>query len=382
MNILHFVIDEKFISFVQSTFDEVWPQRNRYVIVGAGNKTALRYLKFGPDFKFGNRQYFFMGEMKKDLAWCDIVIVHYLTKRSAYAALSAPTDTPVIWSGWGADYYELFSDRMEMFLPSTLAAINQNQHQAPKMVGRKFKMKEYANAFVERIAIRYDTEDFISRVNYFSAPIEDDYQLVKANFPNFRASYLQLNYGSVENSFSPGPIEVIGQNILLGNSAFPSNNHLEVLELLASLDLSDRTVIVPLSYGENWYKNKIVSEGKRLLGKRFRPLTEFMELEKYNATIAECSYVIMNHKRQQALGNIGAMLYKGAKVFLREENTIHTFFSRNGGVIGNVKSLYMRGIKEFFRLSEDEIAVNRKILENYWSREKVLNNIRLLANLN
>jgi hypothetical protein len=221
----------------------------------------------------------------------------------------------------------------------------------------------------------------IGRINLFSAPIPDDYDLLKAALgAHFRAEYIQLNYGSVERTFMVGPMNINGQNILVGNSATKENNHLEAFEMLSQFDLGDRKVIVPLSYGDPKYRDAIISYGKNLLGKNFHPLIEFTTLDKYNSIIVSCSIVIMNHKRQQALGNVGTMLYKGAKVFFDKETVVFRFFKNRGAHVFLTEQIKEKHEETFEPLSEIQKQQNRSVLEAFWSEEVVSSNYLKLIN--
>jgi len=122
------------------------------------------------------------------------------------------------------------------------------------------------------------------------------------------------------NLFSdPGVGEAITDfvEIQVGNSADPSNNHLEVFEKLASLQTDNFRVLVPLSYGDQQHARWVISAGKELFGDRFVPLTDFMPLAQYQAFLATIDIAIFNHNRQQGLGNLISLLGMGKKVYLR-----------------------------------------------------------------
>ncbi|WP_175547605.1 TDP-N-acetylfucosamine:lipid II N-acetylfucosaminyltransferase [Marinobacter antarcticus] len=105
--------------------------------------------------------------------------------------------------------------------------------------------------------------------------------------------------------------------IQVGNSADPSNNHLEVFEKLASLSADNFRVLVPLSYGNQQHALRVISEGKKLFGDRFVPLIDFLPLAQYQEFLATIDIAIFNHKRQQGLGNLISLLGMGKKVYLR-----------------------------------------------------------------
>lgn len=105
--------------------------------------------------------------------------------------------------------------------------------------------------------------------------------------------------------------------IQVGNSADPSNNHLEVFEKLASLPVDNFRVLVPLSYGDQQHAHRVISEGRTLFGDRFVPLIDFLPLAQYQEFLATIDIAIFNHNRQQGLGNLISLFGMGKKVYLR-----------------------------------------------------------------
>ena len=107
-----------------------------------------------------------------------------------------------------------------------------------------------------------------------------------------------------------------------------SNNHLEVFEILSKIDLNGRKIILPLSYGDNKYRDEILKLGNVAFPRNLQPLTKFYPINEYNDIIKTCSVFIMNSYRQQGIGNIFAMLWMGAKVYLDERNTTYHYLKR------------------------------------------------------
>ena len=163
---------------------------------------------------------------------------------------------------------------------------------------------------------------------------------------------------------------------MLGNSASYENNHIEALDLVADLDLSDRKVICPLSYGLDNYAKEIINYAEKKLGDKFDPLINFIKIEEYNQIISTCSIVIMNHLRQQAVGNIVIMMFFGAKVFLNKENPTYDFFKNNGAVIFSMDELTDENIN--IELTEEQKNTNKEVLKKYWTRDVMLDKTRKL----
>src|SRR5690606_3405679 len=97
-------------------------------------------------------------------------------------------------------------------------------------------------------------------------------------------------------------------NILVGNSADPSNNHLEILDKLLPYKDADIQIYTPLSYGDQDHAKLVSEYGKKLFSEKFSPVTDFMKEENYLNFLCSIDIAIFNHKRQQGMGNITTLL--------------------------------------------------------------------------
>ncbi len=111
-------------------------------------------------------------------------------------------------------------------------------------------------------------------------------------------------------------------NILLGNSADPSNRHLITLDLLEKYKEEDLKIYCPISYGGPAdYVKEVADYGKKLFGDKFIPLMDFMPIEEYKALLNKIDITVMNQERQQGLGNIRTLLFQGKKIYMARKNT-------------------------------------------------------------
>lgn len=101
------------------------------------------------------------------------------------------------------------------------------------------------------------------------------------------------------------------------------------------------------------------------------PVVDYMPIQQYVGILINCGFVIMNHVRQQALGNILIMLYLGAKVFLREENPVYTFLKNHGAILFSIQTLEEDKSLLSEGLSVEDIHINRKVLMSIWSEQVV-----------
>lgn len=128
--------------------------------------------------------------------------------------------------------------------------------------------------------------------------------------------------------------------VLVGNSATPTNRHKEVFELLDKLPYREQLHITcPLSYGDMDYAREVEALGKGLFGERFKALRAFLPAEEYLEGLYQIDLCIMNHDRQQALGNIFTLLCMGKTVMISDDNPTLSFFREEGMELRTTASL-------------------------------------------
>jgi len=166
------------------------------------------------------------------------------------------------------------------------------------------------------------------------------------------------------------PCEAI--NIQVGNSADPSNNHLEVLEMLLPYKDQNICIYMPLSYGSKENAKQVIKQAKEWFGDKFVPLTELICFEEYLTFLGSIDIAIFNHKRQQAMGNTITLLGLGKTVYIRSDTTQWQFFKDKGIIIGDVEQL---NILEVQILSE-----NISRVKTYFSQSNYLKQLGSLFN--
>lgn len=158
--------------------------------------------------------------------------------------------------------------------------------------------------------------------------------------------------------------------IQVGNSATIENKHEYVLKSLATYLDRKIEILCPLSYGDMSYAQKIIELGRELFGDRFIPITQWLDMEKYYSLIATCDAAIFYSNRQQAMGNIEAMLSMGKKVFLARETSMYTNYCNHGFTIFDADSIGKDSFDEFIRF--DNAYNNIEIGKTYTNPMKAL----------
>lgn len=128
-------------------------------------------------------------------------------------------------------------------------------------------------------------------------------------------------------------------NVLVGNSATEENLHLEVFRLLHDYANEEYELYVPLSYGNDTYKEKVLKNGQELFGEHFHPLLEYMPETDYINFLNAMDIGIFNNNRQQATRNIEIMLQLGKTLYMRNDTTMYAFYTKRGITLYNVADI-------------------------------------------
>lgn len=356
MRIVHLARDEKFIPLLRELFESAHPGANRW-LVARRSRAALRFVKPGSDVTDRAEWWWRTPLLRRDVADADVLIAHSMTTIFANALRHAPR-ARAVWLGWGYDYYPLLAEQLgPPLLPQTRALVQADDD--------------------EPSAKRPALADAAPRLHTFCV-LPPEVPLLRRALPALAAVHHELPLFTREDVFERGPAAMAGPDVLLGNSATASNNHLDAFELLTAHPLPGR-LIVPLSYGNLAYGAQVAVRGAAQFGDRFDGLRDFMTLDDYNRRIAGCGFVVMNHRRQQAVGNIGAALFKGATVYLRRENPLYAFYRELG--------IYLRCVDELAEgraltaLDSAQRSANRERIGAYYARSRVLQSMRTLPAL-
>ena len=372
-DIIHVVADDKFIDAAYRQFEEAAPGRNRFGILGPPR--PLEFVRQAPV------EFWSTADLKGCLAdsGANVVIMHSMNARLLKIV---PDSVRVLWIGWGFDYYGnlLRSAYPDGLLLAETQALVEARHTLPRriasQIGRFFgsgasELARNGLAWIWPSRKRMSRR-LLGRVDWFAPVLFTEYELARDLNPWFRAGFVDWNYGTASDelrlpgtdpSFSSGSNE----SVLVGNSAEPSNNHLEAFRYINErYELGDREIIVPLSYGQDWYRRIVIEEGRKLFGDRLTPLTRFLDRDEYFRILDRCGYAFMNHLRQQGLGNTCALLLSGARVFLNIQSPACGFFREEGATVDLIDDPSLKEVQPFVPLSDEERSVNRDVILKHW----------------
>ncbi len=206
----------------------------------------------------------------------------------------------------------------------------------------------------------------IRRFRHFVTYTKGDFELAKKWYGVQGTRYESIVY--LSNLYREHHItQPLSQrlNILVGNSANPTNNHLEIFNKLAQFKNNDIQIFCPLSYGHNQNTASIIEAGKTIFGEKFTALTEFMAFEEYIKFLGTIDIAVFNQSKQQGLGNMISLLGMGKKVYLNSESTLNILFKEKGIKIFDAQFISIQRIE-----AEDGLK-NIEIIKKEFSEESL-----------
>ena len=345
--ILHVAGPNQFtLPFVKLVKEEFQDEAHQFWFTGPNEKYPVE-LGDG-DFLSGRgllRKFKGYLRLVKQLHDARMVMIHGLFDPRLVILLSLfpYLSSKLYWVIWGNDLY---------------------QYRENRKIG-KHKFKEIFRKFV------------IKRIGHLVTYIDGDVELARqwygAKGTHHECIMYLSNVVDPKMITEPGPAsDHDGLNILLGNSADPSNNHIEALERLLPFKDQPFKIYAPLSYGDQNHAQKVISQGKAWFGDKFVPMTEFMPFEQYLEFLKSLDIAIFNHQRQQAMGNTITLLGMGKTVFMRSDVSHWRFLTGLGIKLNDVEKL------ELCRIARDEADENARVVYSYFSRATLM---KQLANI-
>lgn len=358
IRILHCVTDEKFVDCIIKTFDFLGDRcLNRYIHVEKEHRDFYLYLDNFEKIDYMNSSCF----LDEVIKWkCDVVILHNIQSLPLSVIPQIPSKVTVVWFAWGFDIYGCIGSRPLVNVPYSIKPETQRLLQQSckdyllqkgKSVYKFFRNGKLKNA--------------VNRVDFFSGIIPEEYEMMKKN-KFFRAKQIEYRYSSPQANITMSLLDtapfVDGMDIMIGNSGDPTNNHADIFLKLADVELGDRRVVVPLSYGGTpKYRNQIKELGKELWGDNFVAIDDYMPYEDYRKTLSACYFRIFGHERQQALGNIRMALRDGCKVFMSESSILYKHHTEQGIKIYSIQHDINSEMLSS-KANPDETYLNRRIV--------------------
>ena len=377
--IVHIATEEKFVRTALLQFSKAFQGKNEFYLISKKNNLIGKQSSLGEKIILIEEDEDALKSLAKSFSTDAVFMFHGFNYYSSLLALSLPPHAVIGWILLGMEIYnnpELQVRHEKLLGPLTSSAFDS----APKLLVKK-RVSNFLHNVLVRVGKKKPTKGQLIRkalkkAQFCGVLYEEEFEniqrITKQKFKFFHFCFYPIDLMLDDRS-----TRINGNNILLGNSASKTNNHLEAFQKLQPFNLSNQKLIVPLSYGDKRYAQEINRSGKENFGDDFDGILDFMPLKTYNSYVQSCGIVIMNHYRQQAVGNVLVMLWMGAKVFLDERNTLFHYLKRIGIVVFSVASdltVLNPGCLE--NLSLEEQNRNRAVLENEIGGEVLISKMR------
>lgn len=160
--------------------------------------------------------------------------------------------------------------------------------------------------------------------------------------------------------------------IQLGNSATFTNQHMNALEILSKYKFEAIKIICPLSYGNDEYRNLVISYGRNIFGNKFVPVLKYMNPKDYAKMLNRVDIAIFNNNRQQATANIEILSFLGKKIYIRSDNSLWKHYVlRDKCAFEDVEKIRTQSFEEFKYHSQNSININRKYFKKIWDENYI-----------
>lgn len=216
----------------------------------------------------------------------------------------------------------------------------------------------------------------IKKFAFIASHIPGDYKLVTSRYST-NAKYINLKYPSpidevTINRVKKTLIRKDGRTIMVGNSADPSNNHIDAFVALSKFVDCDIKILAVLSYGGNCeYIDSVIKAGKNIFGSQFVPVVEYLSFEDYLRLVSSVDVCVFNHRRQQGMGNLRLFFTLGTKVFISSQVTTFSYYKTIGIDLYATEDIPKMQIDDFFTFSQDSSKLNISRIEDDLDSKKI-----------
>lgn len=346
--LLHVIDDEKFIPFCKETF-AIESFNNHYC--SSENFEHMLTVKY------------------------DVVVIHGMNYTKAEVLLRLNNLPKIVWFMWGADAFCLGNFYNKFLLPSTKQLRIKLAFKEKISFGLKTVIKTIKPTLIDRKEYYKKIINAFSKIDLIVPVVPGDYELLIKAYP-LKATMHHLNY--INPLFKQkNSIPSKQNNILIGNSASFTSNHLDVIKKMGEIELGQRKVIIPLNYGNKDYGDHIAAYANKKIPDNVECLRDILPFEEYQKKISTCGIVIMNHLRQQAMGNIVQGLMNGSHIYLNSKSTAYQYLKKENFIVSDISE-----ISNLRNLVDQEKDYNReKCLKVFGKEAQNKKVMKLIKNL-
>lgn len=378
--IIHICNDEKFIESAKYLFNKSGFGNSYYVIVKDENVNLKHIIKDEKTQLVTSQE---LAELSKKIKSNSIIILHSLIVPFYDFILNVKGRCKLIWMVFGM---EIYSDsnlyqKKELYELYTRAIIPKGKKRAFKKI-IKDELRPYVRHFKPNLpySLKEQKRKVFKAIGYIGIAYKEEYNKI-IQVGNLKdARYFFFTYYPIENIVAiKKTINNKKDKLMIGNSAHVSNNHIDVFNKIKNYNLGGKKLFLPLSYGNNLYKGKVIKVAEDTFSNDKIFLVDFLKLRDYDRILEDVQIFVLYTKRQQGIGNVIALIWHGAKVFLSKHNTFYHYLKRIGiNVLCYESELDEKTIKS--GLSTSEIEHNRNVLYEHFNTKIIIHKLQKQLN--
>ncbi len=380
MKILHIIPDDKFWESPIQLFSTL-KVSNEYICFVDNDFVSYKYIKTQ------SIQPVYISDSdsicKRDDV--DVFMFHSMPPMLYKIICAIPLNKIVITSTWGYDIY------CELFGISPIIPITLYKRKTFNLLNGNFLIRSIKNvyhfykshtdkSYLDRVRqtesevrqYKKNQIECVKRIDYWATVLPYEYELL-STVEGFKAKYFPFQYVG-NNTYAYDVIDFNNADcIIVGNSADPTNNHLDLLTLIRKKHITN-SLYLPMAYGDAAYAENVQSFIKKNGIKAFIQ-RDFMPYEQYIKRLKSCRVGIFGHIRQQAIGNINACLLQGCKVFLYKDSIAYKYYKGQGYIIFCIEDdLNQESINT--SLTKEQIETNLQKM-SFWGFDNVRKRVEL-----
>lgn len=370
MTILHIFVDDKFSKGIFGRYLDDGRTKNTCALINLKND-VLHYLSGYDGLSILTSR----KEVKQffQTTTYDVVFLHSFPVKSWFAIQYIPHDKKIVWWAWGYDIYQLPYGikpfiKVEQYKPITKRLLKRISLHCIKELFQ-YPLFPYYSLLRNKV---------LERIDYFQPVIPLEYKLMKLNKGFNAEEFYYPNSLAFRNLICENVLDHQG-NILFGNSAHYTNNHLDVAEYMKKATFDNQIVFIPVSYGVPQYKDRL-KKHLQISGVKLTFMEGFLPLVEYYSMVNSCSYFVSGVIRQQSMGNIYYCLLNGIKVFLYKDSLVYKQLISDNCFVYAIEDIEDNSFSK--PLTKEEAEHNRACVLNDAKRRDEIWNCFLMQNNN
>lgn len=360
LRVLHIVrYDKKFYADTITLFKSDNRLRNSVIILNTDNCVIEEH---DEDLQILTS----VKEVKKYLrsAQYDVIYFHSMPINHWKLISSIPKSKKIIWWAWG---YDLYQSQLGARPILTIDSYKEETKSLLLNLSRRNRILDILD-HIRGAYYNWLINKSLRRIDYFFPVINLEFKMMKEKYPYFKALEF-YEKPPKRNDFVAADRPVVGSNILFGNSATYTNNHLDVWKYLSNAIQSSQRCYIPINYGDTHYADTVK---KMITAPNVIALTEFLQLEEYHKLQDSCVFFVCGCLRQQAMGNISYAIRHGQKIFLFKDSIIYKYLESLGISVYPIEEIRNDSFEQ--PLSYKEIVRNISCYNKEFDRRDVIYN--------